>query len=789
METRVFEVRTTPKKGRGLFALRDIPKGSTVLTEKVLAIWVHEGNDSFAWTKATFWAELKNVEETPGLETYGKTGRLIRGYIEEVEAEGFHAVRELRGAHSEFQDRLVDIFFTNRLRLKNVLSYMGLGKHSSVINHACIPNAHLSGDNGDRSKFRMNVCVKATKDIATGEEITISYLELNYEQERRQIYTHAYFKFICACDICEALDPTQDVKMLRLREAYEAIDKSKNIPLSAAEPWTFFRNTASVLRLLRELDISDRRIAGLWWDCASIAVHHSDAVRARYFLRMAAAWSQVAEPADCVERDRANLWSDSPEQHQRWGQTTIGASDLAYDPIVDDDALREQTLGLLFMNDYEAPKYRRIAAGADRDLSAKARAQIETLSPYYSLKMEDDMLRIEADTQRVAFEAEQQRAKANQKALIAEIEREDQEKAVQDAKKAAQISKKVKKNTKHTRRKPHQIGVPQQPGGTAGASDAADKLEESATLTVHSTASYVAVVDPTGRIPTEGWREVTRAKRKPKGKRRKGSEEQIKGNGKNVESDLHDSRADDTEDGNETKSDDDAGDDAGDANGFDSNINIGLDVTKSDMNGSGKKEGASITKPGVDTRSASLFTIKCIGASSVEGGKEQRPFVGNGRGQASRPEPSKSTTEEKQASTDEGTQIADLRFTGSVEAEDTDQVDRFGERAAVSALLQATPIPIVGRHRAASFSAQISPIELELGIPGLQDGIRMRRNEILDLLQEIEAMEHQISQLQPESGLADRIHVIQQETKAIDHRIKKQELESHRPDPPYSAAD
>jgi hypothetical protein len=160
--------------------------------------------------------------------------------VEEVAAQGFDVMRELRGAHPEFQDRLVDIFFTNRLRLRTNFPYIGLGKHSSIINHACISNAHLSSNNEDWENFRVNACVKATKDIAVGEEITISYLELNCEQEWRRRYTHAYFKFICSCDTCGALDPIREVTVFALRRAYETIDGSIDIPLGIAEPWTFF---------------------------------------------------------------------------------------------------------------------------------------------------------------------------------------------------------------------------------------------------------------------------------------------------------------------------------------------------------------------------------------------------------------------------------------------------------------------------------------------------------------------------------------------------------------------
>lgn len=64
------------------------------------------------------WAGLKQDEETVGFEGYGEVGRLVRQYVEEAAAQGFDVIREVRGARPEFQDRLIGIFFTNRLRLR-----------------------------------------------------------------------------------------------------------------------------------------------------------------------------------------------------------------------------------------------------------------------------------------------------------------------------------------------------------------------------------------------------------------------------------------------------------------------------------------------------------------------------------------------------------------------------------------------------------------------------------------------------------------------------------------------
>lgn len=106
---------------------------------------------------------VEQDEETVVFEGYGEVGRLVRQYVEEAAAKRFDVIRELRGAHPEFYDRRVDIFFTNRLWLRSDFSYIGLENHSSVVNHACISNVHFGGDNEDWENFRANACLKSNK--------------------------------------------------------------------------------------------------------------------------------------------------------------------------------------------------------------------------------------------------------------------------------------------------------------------------------------------------------------------------------------------------------------------------------------------------------------------------------------------------------------------------------------------------------------------------------------------------------------------------------------------------
>jgi hypothetical protein len=711
MGTTAFEIRNTPDKGRGLFALRSIPKGDTILIEKVLALSMNGGMEGNVWMSPEFWAGLKQDEETAGLEGHGEIGRLVRQYIEEAAAQGFNVIKELRGAHPEFQDRLVDIFFTNRLRLRSDFSYIGLGKHSSIINHACISNAHLSSDTEDWENFRVNACVKATKDIAVGEEITIGYLELNCEQEWRQRYTHAYFKFICSCDTCEALDSIREVTISALGRAYETIDGSTDISLGVAEPWTFFRNAANIWHLLREVDVSDRRIAEFWLECAFIAAQHSDAIRTRCCFRNAAAWYRIAKPSDCVELKELDLWIDAPAQHRRWGKTNLGASDLSYDPILEDDALSRETLRLLFMTDYETPEYRRIALGADRDLSTGARAQIARLGLYYMRKMETDTrnieARVEADARKVALEAEEQRARAAGDALIAQVEREEQEKATQVAEIASKASKKAKKRQRKKNKEDTTAAVVTDQHVQTNAESKLDIGQQSnmRLLKLEANSTHVEAASNSADV---GWELVMSKKGKT------GMDRGIQGAATANQGTAEERRV---ASGNQDKS---------------------------------------------NTRRPEAFSYSPPKHSPVKGGESQSTVhadarendEGNDRVEGLRPleTDSKDEQESNTISAGASTLRGGLEIVIASEAITEDAAEASGGRhrpekhPAFLALLEANQNPIVGRPRAASSPLQIPVFELELGVPGLQEKIRVRQAEILDFQERMNSMEDRLEE-------------------------------------------
>jgi len=76
----------------------------------------------------------------------------------------------------------------------------GLYRLQSAANHSCVPNAQVEFRDGD---YRLSMV--ATRAIAPGEEIEISYLDecqLAHSRHTRAKYLRENYLFDCACERC-----------------------------------------------------------------------------------------------------------------------------------------------------------------------------------------------------------------------------------------------------------------------------------------------------------------------------------------------------------------------------------------------------------------------------------------------------------------------------------------------------------------------------------------------------------------------------------------------------------
>ena len=78
---------------------------------------------------------------------------------------------------------------------------VGLYPAAALINHSCDPNCVIAYD-CDRTGARC--LVRAIKDIPPGEELTISYIEVNQTVQARRASLQETFFFDCRCPSCES---------------------------------------------------------------------------------------------------------------------------------------------------------------------------------------------------------------------------------------------------------------------------------------------------------------------------------------------------------------------------------------------------------------------------------------------------------------------------------------------------------------------------------------------------------------------------------------------------------
>ena len=427
MENELFEIRET-KKGRGLFARKDLPRGTLILTERVVAVHFPEVERIDDWIDPDFWKKLSASEDNSR-----DIEKMVHNYISGKTQDEKSIISKLASTISGFH-HLASTFLTNRLRLTSGCNIFGLGVHFSLLNHACIPNACVSSGEYDDTQGRATVWIKSAKEIKAGQEISVSYVNLNIARKERRALTRKLFEFSCICTTCKKPDPAKEQLMEQFGHAFNRLLVHHVNFAGHSRPWEFFRNAGETLRLLGEIGIVDGRVAHVWELCAYVACYHSDAVRAQHFFQRAAEFYKVIESTgSCNLQTRTALAAD-PSSDTHWGRTSLGYSKTSYHFVPKDET---HALARLFMTDYDAPEYHRLVTGPDNGLTSVTTQGLAKL-------------------EHARMEAAVAASEAQAKALIAEVE---QGAAAQDkvgAKKKSRSEPKKSKKSKKAKGKAKQ---------------------------------------------------------------------------------------------------------------------------------------------------------------------------------------------------------------------------------------------------------------------------------------------------------------------------------------------
>ena len=223
----IYIIENSPGKGLGMFATKDIQKGTRILAEK----------------------PFFSLSEAPELS-------LIDPYAPNDISEAFDRLT------IDEQSKYMSLHCPERTDCSPLISIhvancyeMGPGTciclDASRINHSCIPNAHFSWNDSTK-----RITVHAVKEIPMGEEVTISYCPAIRTFEGRKSSLKPYV-FTCCCPACQMdteFGRSSRIRRRQMRNLDHEIADFQHDPSAARAEHGNCNEEPAILRLVSLLD-------------------------------------------------------------------------------------------------------------------------------------------------------------------------------------------------------------------------------------------------------------------------------------------------------------------------------------------------------------------------------------------------------------------------------------------------------------------------------------------------------------------------------------------------------
>lgn len=230
------EVKTSPGRGRGLFATRDFSVGDIIMGEKPLCVvWGHE---SEAFTAMTYDIRDDKIRFSP----VGLTKAIVQRL--HSNPSQLKPVMDLYGdwdggpeqqiTHTA-EGPVIDVFRAHDIMSRNAFHpgnqfghdsarnpSTGLWLHAAYMNHACLANAK-------KEYFGDLLLLRATRAIKSGAEIFHTYQDaLDFEARQAALMTTWGFECRCALCVAELADGKElrDSRMQLAGEVEAFIEKT-----------------------------------------------------------------------------------------------------------------------------------------------------------------------------------------------------------------------------------------------------------------------------------------------------------------------------------------------------------------------------------------------------------------------------------------------------------------------------------------------------------------------------------------------------------------------------------
>ena len=205
----IYEIRSSPIKGLGVFAVPRIYHGDRIISEKPIIMIPRNIYNMDLNTLISTFQRLPEEEKEKYLQLYTPTAQIehLRNFVK----SDVPAPKHLR----ELVLRVTSIMETNAfgLTIERGIDIVGVFLVTSRINHSCRPNATVSWNSQTGC-----VAVHATADIPAGGEVLISYHDQWVPDRDERQQSLRVYDFICTCPYCDvALAMTKRGKISQSR--------------------------------------------------------------------------------------------------------------------------------------------------------------------------------------------------------------------------------------------------------------------------------------------------------------------------------------------------------------------------------------------------------------------------------------------------------------------------------------------------------------------------------------------------------------------------------------------
>ncbi|KAL2070227.1 hypothetical protein VTL71DRAFT_13253 [Oculimacula yallundae] len=261
---RNYVLQDVPGKGQGLIATKQISKGTRILSEKPMIV-LPENKLNMRELQTSISQQVATLDRD--------------------QKRAFLSMHNLY-PYSNSAEQYIGIYHTNSLPADD--GFGGIFMYACRINHACNNNAQKSWN----GKIKRHT-VHALREIASGEEITITYVSPLKSLKVRQEILQERFQFTCMCHLCSLPLKECQASDRRLGEIQRLDNVINDLgpEVLSESPIKVLRYFDQQVRFYLEQEREDIALAQAFVYAAKLAISNGDMARGRSFAdRAAAVW-------------------------------------------------------------------------------------------------------------------------------------------------------------------------------------------------------------------------------------------------------------------------------------------------------------------------------------------------------------------------------------------------------------------------------------------------------------------------------------------------------------------